>query len=303
MPLTNSLSRLHGDRRPVEHDFDGTFANSVCLPIPVFGWSGGSSAGPPPGTHADGAFLRAAYSLRTATVRACLMTSLNISRCATTGPELQQAIATFGPDIVSTIDTPTVVAVAQQFAPGAKLIYEVHTPYAANQKYLLDHDIVGHVAGLIVPTQSQGELVEEFLVLPCPVRVVPNFLPESFFDTEESEEPPHTRPIIVWVGRLDELKNWRAFTEIAMRVSEKSEAEFWLIGAGMSAPQAEKDELERLHWTRAAGRTLPLAATSSTQRDGTHLTARPVRVAVWCRLHGLSHSGLRCWRLWPWAAR
>jgi len=192
----------------------------------------------------------------------------HIDVCKTEG-DLQRAITAFGPDIISTIDTPTVVPVAHQFAPGAKLVYEVHTPYAANQKYLLDHGILAHVAGVIVPTQSQRELVEEHLVVPLPVKVVSNFLPESFLNTAESTEARHHRPIIMWVGRLDALKNWRAFTQISDCVSEKAEAEFWLVGAGMYAPTEEKEELERLISNgRLAGRFrwLPLVPHSEMAR-------------------------------------
>src|SRR4026208_271267 len=44
----------------------------------------------------------------------------HIDVCKTEG-DLQRAITAFGPDIIATIDTPTVVPVAHQFAPGAKL--------------------------------------------------------------------------------------------------------------------------------------------------------------------------------------
>jgi uncharacterized protein (DUF3084 family) len=41
-------------------------------------------------------------------------------------------------------------------------------------------------------------------------------------------------PLVLWVGRLDSLKRWRAFLEIAKRLSERTDAEFLMVSAGFS---------------------------------------------------------------------
>jgi glycosyltransferase involved in cell wall biosynthesis len=41
-------------------------------------------------------------------------------------------------------------------------------------------------------------------------------------------------PVVAWVGRLDRLKNWQGFVDLAARISRESQVpiEFWIVGHG-----------------------------------------------------------------------
>ncbi|MGA7877617.1 MAG: glycosyltransferase, partial [Desulfoferrobacter sp.] len=49
-------------------------------------------------------------------------------------------------------------------------------------------------------------------------------------------------PLVLWVGRLDPLKNWQAFVELASLIREQRAVRFCLVG-GEKAPQVDKDSL------------------------------------------------------------
>jgi glycosyltransferase involved in cell wall biosynthesis len=51
-------------------------------------------------------------------------------------------------------------------------------------------------------------------------------------------EVKNSRPVVAWIGRLDEHKNWRRFMDIAQSLVARyaNKAEFWMIG-GMHADQ------------------------------------------------------------------
>ena len=157
----------------------------------------------------------------------------------------REVLDSLQPSVISVIDTPSVIGSLRRLAPAAAIVCEVHTPYAENQKYLLDSALLADVTGFIVPTESQSELVHERIAITRPVRVVPNFLPQSFIAESEPASVP-SRPTVLWVGRLDPLKNWRAFIEIAGRVAQQVDSDFWLIGSGFYVSQSEKESLQAL---------------------------------------------------------
>jgi glycosyltransferase involved in cell wall biosynthesis len=87
-----------------------------------------------------------------------------------------------------------------------------------------------------------------------PVLVIPNPLREAFVAEPEPFPVPLRRPVVAWIGRLDELKNWKEFIELAGKLS----AEIWLAGkpveAGVAQELLERSReagiLDRLRWYR-----------------------------------------------------
>lgn len=146
----------------------------------------------------------------------------------TSPAEIEKYLNDFKPDWISTIDTPEIIPIARRTVPDAKLAYEVHTPYSAFYDLVLDRDLLDGVSGIIVPSQSQKEFIALRLARPLPIEVVPNSIPKEFFQTPQRNL--QKRNIVMWVGRLDELKNWRGFIQLAARVRESIEAEFWIVG-------------------------------------------------------------------------
>ena len=142
--------------------------------------------------------------------------------------EIEKYLRDFKPDWISTIDTPGIAPIARRIVPDARIAYEVHTPYPDYYDLVLDRDLLDAVYGIIVPSQSQKEFIALRLARPLPIEVVPNSIPKKFFQTPQSSPPKCN--IVMWVGRLDDLKNWRGFIQLAARVRESIKAEFWIVG-------------------------------------------------------------------------
>ena len=131
-------------------------------------------------------------------------------------------------DVVATIDTPEAFAVVR--GGTAAHVVECHTPYVENQTYLkaVDEQVASAV---FVPTRHQAAVVRQKLRRPLPVEVVPNPLQAGFVAEPRDDVPAPVRPVVAWVGRLDDLKNWRGFLDLAHHVVEQgTDAEFWLVG-------------------------------------------------------------------------
>ena len=57
-------------------------------------------------------------------------------------------------------------------------------------------------------------------------------------------------PVVLWVGRLDAVKNWRAFVELAKVLRGRTDAEFRLVSGG---PYADTEGVELDHAVKAMG--------------------------------------------------
>lgn len=148
-------------------------------------------------------------------------------------------------DAVSVIDTPEVFPLLG--GPGGpRLIVEAHTPYLENLEYLRALD-PGRVAACWAPSQHQRKVALRRLPPGIEVRVVPNALPRAFLEAVRPFEPAPPRPVVAWVGRLDALKNWRGFVEVASRIWRTlKDVEFWM--AGDSPEPGAAEALFRAAW-------------------------------------------------------
>jgi glycosyltransferase involved in cell wall biosynthesis len=104
------------------------------------------------------------------------------------------------------------------------------------------------------PSQWQRGVALERLNLQIPVQVVPNPLRDGFIREPVPFPAPPPEPILAWLGRLDELKNWRGFLRLGRRLSGQPH-ELWLIGRGVDRMAQEVLEeaqsqqvVERLRW-------------------------------------------------------
>jgi polysaccharide pyruvyl transferase CsaB len=162
----------------------------------------------------------------------------------------------FQPDWVVILDAPVFLPPAR--AAARRLIYEVHSTYPHILAPLVDRKFLDGVRGIIVPSPSQEHRVQALLPDPLPIEVVPNVLGPEFFEPISGTGYITPKfPIVLWVGRLDSVKNWRAFLEIVTQLRDQTDAEFHFLSAG---PWAEADAAEveravaacegRLHWIR-----------------------------------------------------
>lgn len=147
--------------------------------------------------------------------------------------DLAEVMAGFKPDWIVSIDTPVILAIAQRTTPEAALVYEVHSPYPHMLVPLADRSFLTGVRGVIVPSPSHRDRIRPLMALDKPIEIVSNALSPAFIHPDDRFEAS-PQPIVLWVGRLDSLKGWRRFIEIANQLRSRTDAEFWLISGGPS---------------------------------------------------------------------
>lgn len=148
--------------------------------------------------------------------------------------ELGRRLSDGGFDLLATIDTPEVLAFGGS-ARRLPVVVECHSPYLENLEYL--HDLGrAQVAEIWVPSEHQRRVVGTRCQTGIPVEVVPNPLREIFLAplAPFADVPP--RPVVAWIGRMDDLKNWRGFVSLAAEITRLGHpCEFWLAGKPVEA--------------------------------------------------------------------
>jgi glycosyltransferase involved in cell wall biosynthesis len=162
-----------------------------------------------------------------------------------------------GFDLVSSIDTEEILRAAAG-RTGPRLILECHTPYQENLEYLRRLGPC-RPAVTFVPSFHQREVVLERMGEGAEVRVVPNPLHRDFVEEPRPFQAPPPRPVVAWIGRMDDLKNWQGFVRLA-GILERSgpPAEFWMAGGfvgqvgvdDLLRSAREEGILSRLRWFR-----------------------------------------------------
>lgn len=170
--------------------------------------------------------------------------------------ELQRHLETANPDVVTVLDTEEAMPVLKDEVAGRAVVVEVHTPYRENRVYLRWIDRVG-VSAFFTPTEYQASIVAQATRRIAPTFVIPNPLQNGFL---EELSPMRYKPpsqVVAWVGRLDELKNWRELLRIAGKlVQPQGDIEVWLAGScrdesGVARLMQEAERrhvLGRLRW-------------------------------------------------------
>ena len=143
-------------------------------------------------------------------------------------------------------------------AARSTVIVECHSPYHENLGYLrrLDPRVV---RAILVPSQHQRETVLQALREPIPTAVIANPIGRMFLHCADSVIRPESDPIVLWVGRLDPLKNWEFFLRLAEGLLRRgSPAQYWIAGDTQDEGvvrrlyrEAKKRRLlPRLRWVR-----------------------------------------------------
>lgn len=158
---------------------------------------------------------------------------------------LQALLSDGGFDVVATVDTPSVASLVARSGFGGRVVAEVHSNNFANMGYL---ERLGETRAslVVVPSAYEGELIQSeypgLAATGLPLRVVPNPVDTELFRfTSSPVEAPG--PIVGWVGRLEDQKNWRHFLEVAAVLARRrASVQFVLVG-GVAAPDDVKTEL------------------------------------------------------------
>ena len=138
------------------------------------------------------------------------------------GPEAMLRLDLSGFDLVSSIDTEEIIPQLGELPSSTRVVFEAHTPYLENLEYLRSkvfHSL--NVSKILVPSNYQKEVVTRFGIPEKMIRVVPNLLGKAFFSPAK-ELPQTEKPIMLWVGRLDHLKNWKGFLDIVAAAKKRS---------------------------------------------------------------------------------
>ncbi len=133
-------------------------------------------------------------------------------------------------DVISSIDTEEILDLLGAEESSSVYLLESHSPYVENLEYLRTLP-EGLFDAILIPSRHQLGQVQKRLPFQLPLHVVPNPLGRLFAQELRSTgyRPPF--PIVAWVGRLDALKDWRAFLSISARVANACpQARFWVAG-------------------------------------------------------------------------
>lgn len=155
-----------------------------------------------------------------------------------------------GFDLLCSIDTEEVFPwFGDSSSKRPRLVVECHSPYLENIEYLRGL-AKRRPAAVFVPSEHQRRIVRERVGEEVDVRVVPNPLRRAFVREPEPFPTPPPYPVVAWIGRLDELKNWKGFVELAGTLAKRGAgAEYWIAGKPVDASGAG----ELLEQARAAG--------------------------------------------------
>ena len=164
-------------------------------------------------------------------------------------------------DLVSVLDTDEALPTLGRVFPGP-LVVEVHSSYEARLEGLRSLDRA-RIAAFLAPSRHQAERVRERIGPEASLFAVPNPLSAEFTDAPTPPSEPRQGPVIAWIGRLDENKNWTELINIARLLSTQHErVRFWI--AGREGDPRVGDELyerlqqerllERFRWFRGVDR-------------------------------------------------
>ena len=151
-------------------------------------------------------------------------------------------------DVIATIDTPSVAPeIAARRAP-ARRVWEIHSNNFANMGYLARVDAKSADV-LVVPSAYEGGLVRrEYPALEAsgiPLRVAPNPVDTTLFAFQPPSRVP-ADPVLAWVGRLEEQKNWPHFLDVAGQVARRRPRSSFVVVGGIAAPEAIKNEFRQI---------------------------------------------------------
>jgi len=147
-------------------------------------------------------------------------------------------------DVLSSVDTFEVFGWLDVRAPYPRCSFlELHSTYEATLRELSRQEGLLPDA-IVVPSEYQAGHVRPFLPQDLasvpPVFVVPNAIAAEDFPAASRWEGGEGPQIVAWIGRIDPLKNWSGFLDLAAALSDRSGTEFWMIGGAFSERDARR---------------------------------------------------------------
>ena len=157
---------------------------------------------------------------------------------------LEKLIHEIGFDIIVLIDTEEYLIILEKIEPLPPVVIEVHTSIKTNLEYLTRIPEALNSEFLTV-SEYMREEVRERVGSSSRLGVVGNIIDTDkfYFTPFEEDENSNQTPPIIWVGKIDDHKNWRLAVDISSKVQETGlNHEFWIVG-GHTAPPSRVEEL------------------------------------------------------------
>jgi glycosyltransferase involved in cell wall biosynthesis len=201
-------------------------------------------------------------------------------------------------DVVTLVDLPELLRPVRA-AFGGKLIYEIHTSSSRvleknSLQQLSDCDLI-----LVPSAWSKRWILAHFPALnPDLVEICPNIVSDREFYRNDADRPIGGLPELLWVGKLDGLKNWREAARIAGLVS-KQDIKFTMVTGGL-VDQVRAQELlaewmaddiaDRARWLH----NVPLRAMADLYRRAARSGGALLSTSLSESFCLVAHEALRC---------
>ncbi|MGB9749952.1 MAG: glycosyltransferase family 4 protein [Caldisericia bacterium] len=152
-------------------------------------------------------------------------------------------------DYIISIDTPQIHEILDNINEKTKIILEVHTGYYENREYIRRKNIPKNTKLIIVPSKSFKNIIQEELNnYIIPIYELPNCVDEIFFNEYEFKFSKIMSIPILWVGRLDSLKNWFELLKIfkiLIEIMKDNNFELVIVG-GYKSNKIDIDNFKNL---------------------------------------------------------
>lgn len=196
-------------------------------------------------------------------------------------------------DKIIIIDSEEYIEALREIEVNATIIVEVHTSIESNLEYLSRIEKT-EIEALVTVSEYMIGRIQHHISQELTDLHIHQF--QNVLDTEVFLSKKHNSegyPVIVWVGKIDDHKDWKAFIEISSEIHKiNSEIEFWIIG-GQTCPESrvlevfdfaeEMDILRRFRWIdRIENMKMPTLYSIVAQRGGLSL------VTSHCESFGMS---------------
>ena len=152
--------------------------------------------------------------------------------CGMNGKRLAAYMQTHSFEAVAVLDSRRMFEWIDKIEFDGKLVGEVHSTYTHTLEYLMDDELLERMDALLTPSRYLANAIHMLnpSIRRKHVEVIANCSDTTLFKPR-SMISDSSRPLVIWVGKIDNHKNWLGFLHAAGRLLEDGvDAEFWMIG-------------------------------------------------------------------------
>ena len=147
-------------------------------------------------------------------------------------------------DLIIIIDSEEYLSACRKISTNPKIIVEVHTSIERNLEYLsriensdIDYFITVSEYMMDRVAFHRNEQVKH------PIHLFENVLDTDLFTPLTSASASDSPGVVLWVGKIDNHKDWKSFLQISHNISlSNPDVEFWIVG-GQTCPEELAQEV------------------------------------------------------------